>query len=95
MSSSNWEQFFIVAFLAAFSPWIGMKIKRFWDAVERYDQRRDEKIRIKKEARAARRAAKLGPHYTSASVVPPRLLTHDGSSDSRNGSGSTGPHDPS
>lgn len=98
MSSSNWEQFFVVAFLAAFSPWIAKKIGQFWDAVERYDLRRDEKARLKKEARAARKAAKkaakLDPYYTSAAVVPPRLLTHDRSGDSGSSNGAPGPHEP-
>lgn len=92
--SINWEQLFVVAFIAALSPWIVKKIGQFWDAVERFDERRDEKARLKKEARAARKAAKLGPYYTSAAVVPPRLITHDRSGDSGSGESSAGPHQP-
>lgn len=78
---SDWKPFLVPFAIVLLVPIVA----RFWKAVERYDERRDEKARIKKEAKEARKLAKQGPHYTSATVVPPPRLGHDRGSDSGSG----------
>ncbi len=85
MADTNWHSVVAIALAAATAPWIVKSVGKFWGAVERYDERRDEKARIKKEAKDARKLAKLSPHYTSATVVPPPRLGHERGSDSGSG----------
>lgn len=87
----NENHLFVAPFVAALLTPIGIKV---WNAIERHDERKRLRYEAKRAARlerkAARKAAKeaaKAPYYTSATVVPPPRLGHDGSGSERDAGG--------